>query len=340
MRISRVERFRVCSVLTFDVIVLHTCEWFISSLCDFQSFALGAVFTTIALNSMAKPKAFIVGAGGFLGTYLVQAATDQFQVIRGERSATDPEAVDIDITDSASVDRAFAVVNPDVVVLVAAMSDIDRCEAEPERAFAVNVQGAETVARLCAKAKAKLLFTSTAAVFDGRKHGYDEQDEICPLSIYGTTKAQAEVAVRAFVPKALIIRFALAIGFARRAGTNSMLDSLSAKWKAGNPVSLSTSEFRNPIHAGSLSKIMVRLLANHQASGVYHAGASDSISRYELGRRLASSAGFSDQLVQPQTNSVPGRAPRGKDHFLLTEKLRKICGIESPTCEQEIARCF
>jgi dTDP-4-dehydrorhamnose reductase len=288
---------------------------------------------------MAKPKAFIIGAGGFLGDYLAQAATDQFHVIRGERSATGPDGVDIDITDPASVERAFAAVNPAVVVLVAAMSDIDRCEAEPDQAFAVNVCGAETVARICAKSKAGLLFTSTAAVFDGRKHGYDEEDEICPLSVYGTTKAQAEVAVRAFVPKALIIRFALAIGFARRAGTNSMLDSLSAKWKAGNAVALSTSEFRNPIHASSLSQIIVRLLAD-QASGIYHAGAFDSISRYELGRRLASRGGFSDQMVQPQTNSVPGRAPRGKDHFLLTEKLRKCCGIESPTCEQEIARCF
>jgi dTDP-4-dehydrorhamnose reductase len=289
---------------------------------------------------MDKPNAFIVGAGGFLGGYLVQAAADQFQIIRGERNAAGSDVVSIDITDPVNVERAFSVVNPAVVVLVAAMSDIDRCEAEPDRAFAVNVHGAETVARLCAKTKARLLFTSTAAVFDGRKHGYDEEDEICPLSVYGTTKAQAEVAVRAFVPEALIVRFALAIGFARTAGTNSMLDSLCAKWRSGNAVALSTSEFRNPIHAGSLSEIIVRLIMDRKAGGIYHAGASDNISRYELGRRLVSRAGFSDQLVQPQTNSVSGRAPRGKDHFLLTEKLQKLCGIESPTCEQEIARCF
>jgi dTDP-4-dehydrorhamnose reductase len=289
---------------------------------------------------MEKPRALIVGAGGFLGTYLVQAATDRFEVIRGERSAAQPGGVAIDITNASSVNQAFEIVKPDVVLLLAAMSDIDRCEAQPEQAFSVNVRGAEIVANACARMNAQLLFTSTAAVFDGRKHGYHEEDDTSPLSVYGTTKVRAEAVVRALVPAALVIRLSLVLGFAGKTGTNSMLDTLHANWKAGKSVSFPTFEFRNPIHACSISETMISLLTDHQISGVYHAGACDSISRYDMARRFAARAGFPDHLVQPQTKPAPGRAPRGKDHFLLTEKLQKVCRMKIPACDQVIERCF
>ncbi len=67
---------------------------------------------------------------------------------------------------------------------------------------------------------------------------------------------------------------------------------------------------------------MIDILANEAMNGIYHAGALDSFSRYELGLRLAARAGVSSDLVRPQDAPVPGRAPRGEQHFLLTDKLR------------------
>jgi dTDP-4-dehydrorhamnose reductase len=289
---------------------------------------------------MDKPKVLVVGAGGFLGAYLAQAAADKYQVVKGERSPVDPDGQAIDIGDASSVYQAFQTVQPEAVILAAAISDIDRCEAQPELAFTVNVRGAELVANLCARTNARLMFTSTAAVFDGRKHGYREDGEMSPLSVYGKTKARAEMIVRALLPEALVIRFSLVLGFAAKQGTNSALDNLNKNWKAGTPVALSTDEFRNPVHAAPVSEIMISLLANHKVSGIYHVGASDSMSRYEMAKRLAARAGFPDDLVRPQTQPVLGRAPRGNDHFLLTDKLQRLCGAQSPTCEQVIERCF
>jgi dTDP-4-dehydrorhamnose reductase len=82
------------------------------------------------------------------------------------------------------------------------------------------------------------------------------------------------------------------------------------------------------------------MLADGGVSGVYHVGASDSISRYELGKRLAKRAGVSPDLVRPQGEPVPGRAPRGEDHFLLTEKIRRCWNWEVESCDQVIERCF
>jgi dTDP-4-dehydrorhamnose reductase len=301
----------------------------------------GSTFGLGPLNYMDRQRLLIVGAKGFLGTHAVKSATDAFEVIRGDRSGTgQPESVEMDIADTSSVDRAFHQARPDFVLLLAAMSDIDRCERLPEQAFAVNAHGAENVANACARTGARLLFTSSAAVFDGRKHGYREEDAASPLSVYGKTKAWAESAVKALAPSAIVIRFALVLGFARRSGTNAMLDNVIERWKAGEPVSFSTREVRNPIDAASLSKTMIGMLADHQISGVYHVGASDGISRYELGKRLAARAGVSADLVRPQDDPVPGRAPRGENHFLRTEKIRTLYSMEVPSSDQVVERCF
>jgi len=292
-------------------------------------------------DEMNKPRLLIIGARGFLGTYGARSSADRFEVIRGDRSSSaQPGTVQLDIVDSASVNRAFRQVQPSYVLLLAAMSDIDRCEAAPEQAFATNARGAEHIANACARANARLLFTSTAAVFDGKKHGYREDDEVSPLSVYGNSKAWAENAVRSLLPSAIVLRFALVLGFARKGGTNAMLDSVMQKWKAGQPVSFPTRETRNPVDADSLSKIMIGLLGNHRVSGLYHVGATDSISRFELGKRLAARAGVSSGLVRPLDKTVPGRAPRGEDHFLLTDKIRKVCNLGVQTSDQVIERCF
>jgi dTDP-4-dehydrorhamnose reductase len=290
---------------------------------------------------MDKPRLLIIGARGFLGAHVARSSTDAFEVVRGERNGVDQSGmVQVEISNASSVDRAFRQTRPNCVVLLAAMSDIDRCEALPEQAFAANARGAENVANACARTSARLLFTSTAAVFDGRKHGYTEEDEPTPLSVYGNCKAWAESAVKSLTPSAIVLRLALVLGFARKSGTNAMLDKLMQKWAAGEPVSFPTREMRNPIDVNSLSRIIVGMLANQYIRGVYHVGAADSVSRYELARRLAAHQGIPLDLVLPERVPVPGRAPRGEDHFLLTDKIRKVCNLEAQTSDQVIERCF
>jgi dTDP-4-dehydrorhamnose reductase len=292
---------------------------------------------------MNKQRMLIVGARGFLGTYAVQAATTSggFDVIRGDRTTTgEAGTVVIDIADAASVDRAFLEAAPDLVLLLGAISDIDRCERNPEEAFAINAHGAENVANACARSNARLLFTSTGAVFDGYKPGYREADPVTPLSVYGKTKVWAEKAVQGLTPNAAIVRFALVLGFSRRPGTKAILDIMIDKWKAGEPSFLSTQEKRNPLDAGSLSDQMIRILNDSALRGIFHLGSAESISRYELGLRIARRAGISTDLLHPQDEALPGRAPRGLDHFLLTDKIRSACGIEAESCDQVIERCF
>jgi dTDP-4-dehydrorhamnose reductase len=176
-------------------------------------------------------------------------------------------------------------------------------------------------------------------VFDGTLHGYREDDQPTPVSVYGETKAAAEAVVAAAAPSAIILRLALVLGFAGRTGTNSLLDNLGEKWKMGRPVELPVSEYRNPIDAPTLGRFIMEL-RERGAHGLYHLGSRDSISRFALGLKLAERMGYPSDLVQPQTEPPPGRAPRGLDQFLLTDKIATGSGIPVPSCDEVIERCF
>jgi dTDP-4-dehydrorhamnose reductase len=289
--------------------------------------------------SPEKPRLLIIGSRGFLGSYAAQAAAPDFEVIEGNRSAKGQPGVVIDVRDEDSVKAAFQTVRPDLVLLFSAISDIDRCEQFPDEAKAINLHGAEHVAHAGARGNARLLFISTGAVFDGRKHGYREEDPASPVSVYGETKAMAEKSVLALGSSAIVVRIALAIGFAHHSGTNSLLDNLKKRWASGQVVALPVHEQRNPIDAVTAARFMLELLKKKDAHGIFHVGCTDPITRYDLGLKLAARMGYPDQ-VEPQMEPIPGRAPRGPDHYLLTDKLQAVSAIPIPTCAQVIERCF
>ncbi|HVN05958.1 MAG TPA: NAD(P)-dependent oxidoreductase [Bryobacteraceae bacterium] len=281
---------------------------------------------------MSRPRLLVIGAAGFVGQHVARHAAPAFDVIAAGHA-------DIDITSATSVNAGIERAAPDVVVLTAALSDIDECERQPDLAEAMNVRGAEYVARACARRGTRLVFTSSGAVFDGTRHGYTESDPPSPVSVYGRTKAQAERFIGQEAPSALILRLSLVIGFAEGARTNSMLNRFEAKLRAGQPVLLPDFEFRNPIDVGTLNQFLLQLLES-AAAGIVHIGGTEAVSRYELGVRLAGRMGLPAHLVQPQSEPVPGRAPRGPHHFLLPDKLRAICRSPVPTCNEVIERAI
>jgi dTDP-4-dehydrorhamnose reductase len=286
-----------------------------------------------------KPRMLIIGSRGFLGAHITRAAASDFEVMEGNRPAPGQSAeVTIDIKDERSVKQAFAASHPVVVLLLSAYSDIDYCQKHPDEARAVNLRGAEYVAAECARSNAHLLFTSTGAVFDGKKHGYTETDPVSPVSVYGETKAAAETSISKLLPNAILARISLVVGFAGRSGTNSLLDNLKRRWVSGQSVAMPVFEYRNPIDAGTCSQFMLDLVKRKER-GVFNIGCTDSLSRYDLGLKFASRMGYSD-CVESQLDLPPGRAPRGPDHFLLTEKLRGVSNIPIPSCDQVVERCF
>jgi dTDP-4-dehydrorhamnose reductase len=286
-----------------------------------------------------RPRLFVIGAGGFVGSWVARRGSSRFDVVDGVRrsSPANKSSVAIDITHESSVEAAFDAVRPEVVILTAAMADIDRCEREQELAEQVNFQGPVHVAGACRQFGARLLFTSSDAVFDGTAAAYAEHATPTPVNFYGQTKARAEAAIRDLVPTATIVRVSLVLGRSQILGTNSYVDKLAATLHAGQTVRAPTFEFRNPIDVGTLASILVEL-AGREAAGIFHVGASDKMSRYELARRLARALGASPGMVEPQDEPIAGRAARGADDFLVCARLPALIGFDVPTCDEVIER--
>jgi dTDP-4-dehydrorhamnose reductase len=290
--------------------------------------------------SKAAPRLLVIGSRGFLGAIAVQEAGLEYEVVGASRTAgSSPNELQLDLRNESSVKAAFKAVQPDAVVLLSAISDIDRCEQSPDEARAVNLLGAEHVVNACARSKARLLFASTGAVFDGRKHGYTEECPVSPVSVYGHTKAEAEKLALALGPSAIVVRLSLVLGFGGSSGTNSLMDKLKQRWSSGETVAFPVFEQRNPIDSVTASRFMMELLRKPEVSGIFHIGCTDSVTRHDLGLRLASKMGRSGK-VSEQLEPPPGRAPRGPDHYLLTQKLQKTCQTPVPSCDQVIERCF
>ncbi len=289
-----------------------------------------------------KPRLLILGASGFVGSHWSRAAAERFEVIQAARHVPDDSAgwLTVDITDPVSVDAAFAAARPDQVTLLAAVSDIDRCQREPEVAERINVAGPRHVAEACARTGARLLYTSTDAVFDGTRGHYREDDAPTPPNFYGETKARAEGIVAQLCPDALIVRLSLVLGCSATGGGNSYLEKVVGNLRAGNEIISPTYEYRNPLDAGTLCSFLLELSMNREARGIFHAGASDKISRFDLALAIARHVGANERLIVPQTAPVLGRAPRGRDDFLATDRLAAMCNTPIPTCREVLDRAL
>ena len=145
----------------------------------------------------------VLGGAGLLGQELTRAAARRGVVLKAM-----PKAV-LDITDPRSVNAALDQLKPTVVVNAAAYTKVDAAESDPHNAARHNAYGPRVIASACRAAGTPLIHVSTDYVFDGAKAGpYVETDPVCPLSVYGKTKASGEVAVRDEAPHHIILRTA------------------------------------------------------------------------------------------------------------------------------------
>lgn len=104
---------------------------------------------------------------------------------------------ELDICLPDQVDAKIDALRPDVVVHLAAATNVDRCQTDPAYAFRVNEQGTRNISRACLRHNCTLVYASSGAVFDGRKlEPYLESDPVSPANTYGASKLAGEVVVR------------------------------------------------------------------------------------------------------------------------------------------------
>jgi dTDP-4-dehydrorhamnose reductase len=273
----------------------------------------------------------VVGAGGQVGQSLAElGALDDmtWTALRRDR---------LDLTRPETISAALAALKPDLVINAAAYTDVNRAEAEPEQALAVNAAGAGVLAALTAHAGIPILHLSTDYVFDGRAaEPYRETDATAPLNVYGQTKRAGELEVAAANPRHLILRSAWIYSPFRRNFVSTMLDLAARQDRVrvvGDQIGSPTSAFDI---AEALRAVSRQILADPDTSvwGTYHLAARGQASWAELAVAVfeasAAAAGPHAHVETITTQDYPTPALRPANSRLDTNKFEKTFAIALP----------
>ena len=253
----------------------------------------------------AGSKVLVVGATGFLGRSLAEAGPEMVPSARVPPASAD--WIRLNLEDARSIGAALDEVQPGWVINTAAVTSVDGCETDPDRAHLVHVDAVSSLARACGDRNVRLVQLSTNYVFDGKDGPYDEDDPPNPLGVYGRTKLEGErVALSAC--EACVVRTAVLYGYHPAARPNFVTWALN-ELRAGNPIRVVTDEWSNPTYLPSLVASIRRLMANN-ATGIYHLAGLDYLTRFEMVEVLCDVFGLAGEIVTPVLSEDLGQAAR------------------------------
>ena len=242
-------------------------------------------------------------------------------------------SADADIRDGARVLRVVRETRPEWIVLSAAYTDVDRCESNAELAFAVNRDGAVNVANAARDVGARLLFLSSDYVFDGTKTTpYETDDPRNPQSVYGRTKAEAEIKLLALIPDCCIVRTSWLFGIGGKCFPDKILE-LAASRPALDVVN---DQRGSPTYAVDLARVLVTL-CRQTASGIVHATNSGDCSWFEFAQQIVQTAGLTTTVRPTSTQQMARPAPRPAYSVLSLSRLKTL-GIETPPWRDALTR--
>ena len=272
-------------------------------------------------------KALVTGAGGLLGHALLRVLG---------RLGVQVEATgrrELDVAQPGAVRRAVATASPDVVFHCAAYTAVDRAEAEPERAFAVNEGGAANVAAAAATAGALMIYPSTDYVFAGDSAVPCRPDDAtAPRNVYGRSKLAGEEAVRRSGARHLIVRTSWLFG----AGGRNFVDAALARARKGERLRVVDDQTGRPTWTDELARAVAEL-ARGGREGIHHLACSGQATWRELAQEALRLAGVVGTVEAVSTEEFGAAAPRPRWSVLDVSATEAALGRPMPSWQDALA---
>ena len=238
----------------------------------------------------------ITGATGTLGRALARVARHRgLPVVLTSRA-------ELDLGDWRSIAETIARVKPWAIVNAAGYVRVAEAERDADACMAANAEGAGRLARAAAARDLPFVTFSSDLVFDGLAgRAYDETDPVCPASVYGESKAEAERLVAEAGGHALIVRTSAFFGpWDRYNFAWNLLEAL----RRGEPVSASGSEIVSPTFVPDLCHAVLDLLVDGE-TGLWHLANRAELSWFAFARAIAEGAGLDASLIFDRETEPP-----------------------------------
>jgi dTDP-4-dehydrorhamnose reductase len=255
----------------------------------------------------------LVIGGGLLGHAVASASRKSLRT--AVTYNTHPQQVEgcetyqMDITGSVDLIRSL---KPQYIVLTAAMTNVDGCEADRIAAWKANAFGPKNVALAARDIGAKLIYVSTDYVFDGERGMYREDDPPSPINYYGESKLAGESAILQTLDDYVIARTSVLYGW-NPVRLNFVTWAVQ-ELKSGNKINIVNDQYNSPTLSSNLAEMILSL---RNETGVFHTAGSERINRYDFSLKIARAFRLDESLVIPITSdALSWKARRPKDSSL------------------------
>lgn len=281
---------------------------------------------------------FLTGATGLLAPHIISVLEGRTTLwTQGFRHRLQrPQFVVLDLTDRRAVEDTLDRVSPNIVVHLAALTNVDSCETHPSSAYAANVAATRILVDWMHRRRphGTFVYVSTDQVYDGP--GPHAEDDISPANFYGMSKLWGEDLARRLT-RFLVLRtnfFAMACGPHHGGFAQWLVDSLRDK----RSITLFDDVLFSPVHAEQVAELLWSLL-DRRVHGTYNLGSADGLSKAAFAERVARRLGYSlENASVGSVSEVKLKAYRPNDMRMQVDRIAAALGRAMPSVDEGIDR--
>ena len=271
-------------------------------------------------------KVLLLGPDGQLGQDIRRAhaaSEDAFELVSLPREA-------LDVGEAGAIEQVLGSLQFDALVNCAAYTQVDRAEDDATAAFAVNAHAVQSMARICADKRARLVHVSTDYVFGGassRPRPLQEDDPIAPVNVYGASKALGEALAHLECDDVVILRAASLFGVAGAGGRGgNFVETMIRVGRERGALRVVDDQTMSPTATADVAGVVVRMLTGGCAPGLYHAVNGGSATWFEFAWEIVSRAGIAADVTPCASGEYPVRAARPRYSVLDNAKAAAAFG--------------
>jgi dTDP-4-dehydrorhamnose reductase len=270
-------------------------------------------------------KILVTGSAGMLGSALCPALNQRGHKVFATDLTTENDKIQhLDVRIFKQVAETVEQTKPDMVMHLAAETDVDKCEIEPDHAFLTNTIGTQHVTLVCQKHDIPMVYISTIGVFYGDKiEPYTEFDLPNPINVYGRSKLEGEKIVQSFLHRYYIVRAGWMVGGGPEKD-KKFIGKIIKQIKERSAIKAVNDKIGSPTYTVDFSRCLTNLIETGYY-GLYHCTNKGYCSRFDVAKKIVEFLGRSDVTVEPVSSAYfPLPAARARSEMSKNYKLELI----------------